>query len=521
VNQDKQSPYFNCGKNQQPQLLATLNLLTISGLPHAVENNESFIPKFKHLRVSSQQVRQAKKDGFLAMQSHLLLPSFDKAFFKANFICTQAAKIKNTQGLEKKVARWKAKNYSCATLIIGSGYETTEQILAEVDVVNQISLALDFPLYIELHRASITEDIETTLTIIKHCPETKFNADFSHYITCYKLDQLSASELKACLDIMQPIFQRVVYFHGRFASSNNIQTPKPQPHQEALYFLLVDQVFTHFHQNSRQGDVLFFAAELLPRMTGYSYIKRSPAGHHEDNNRYKEALVLNKKAQQYFQRSLSKDALSKNSLSKSFSTKKSDIEDIINSAHYINKQQKTITADEVLLSISNSDELNNIKHSLFNGKKIIRVSLGSYLIKSSTEQQLIDDFIQWQQQDPRIVLETSRNSLCHNLATTKNLLKNHPNLRLSLNVSEWLLGQEITIDKLGSFSKKLADIHPYCRIFVKDYATAEHHYTSPMRYKLRAYFCLSVIMECSYQKFYKRLEKQLTFANSSAFNCDK
>jgi len=38
----------------------------------------------------------------------------------------------------------------------------------------------DFPMYVETHRATVTQDIRRTVDLVERIPDVRFNGDFSH-----------------------------------------------------------------------------------------------------------------------------------------------------------------------------------------------------------------------------------------------------------------------------------------------------------------------------------------------------
>ncbi|NRB37587.1 MAG: hypothetical protein HRU20_03860 [Pseudomonadales bacterium] len=470
IHYQKPAPaYVNLGKQAEPQLLFTLNMMTISG----------------RQRSAKITATTAWQDGYQAMQSHLLLPTAIKPFKQKGFICTQAA-ITTVKKLERKVKRWKKSGFSCATLIIGDGSETMAEAIEIANIITATARKYEFPLMLELHRASVTEGIPTVLMMIKANPDLRFNADFSHYILSYRLDQIVNDALLQTLLLMQPIFARVAYFHGRYATSENIQTPKPNARAKAVYFLLLDQVFQYFKREASAGDVLFFAPELLQKLTGYAYIKRSPQGHSEYSDRYHQSLDLNTEVKKCFDQGLCSI----------------DLPAIQRTPYDSNRPTLEINREEDFYKLDNST-------LALNQAQYIVIRLGNYLNDSANKQQiLLSAFIHRQQQDPRLLLDTRRNTQTHDLMMTQALLNTHADIRLHLNASEWILSEEITIAQLRPFRRRLKTLAPNIVQTSSAYATAEHQYDKPLSYTLKALLSVSVIMEIIYSRFYQRMIKK-------------
>lgn len=66
----------------------------------------------------------------------------------------------------------------------GAGQELAscgDEVAALVDAILAASSRHNLPIFLETHRATITQDIWRTVQITKRFPEVWFNGDFSHY----------------------------------------------------------------------------------------------------------------------------------------------------------------------------------------------------------------------------------------------------------------------------------------------------------------------------------------------------
>ena len=486
----------------EPGLVPTANLMTLSGREKSTDNARFFAAK-----ISQKAVGQLIQDGYTAMQSHLLLPVNLKPFLQADMLCTKAAIIQ-IDALEKQVIHWLAVGYSAATIIIGKGYETKFQCIDITQKVVTIAKKYNFPIAIELHRASITQNIHNTLAIVQACPEVCFNADFSHYILAYCLLDLSEAERQNFIRLIDPILARVIFFHCRFATNTEIQTPlidnrkdeksvssiSDSSRARTLYFDLLDRVFQHFKAQADTGEGLFIAPEILPPFTGYTSMKRTVFGHKEKLDRYQESNYFIQSTQQLFNRINGLNVLYEHSSSNCHTKPK----------------VLTIDTQSQLIKIKHLAAFEYINHLQLH-KKIIRVELGSQLNSAKENAALIEQFILLQEKDSRFLLETARNTVTHSFYETLEILTANPSLKLSLNAKEWVLAFEIRIDALPTFHKQIQQLMPAVLWLVKEYATAEYQYT-PMRYGPWVYLpvngrSISVMIESIYSIYWKWLFK--------------
>jgi hypothetical protein len=69
----------------------------------------------------------------------------------------------------------------CLTVHAGWGIEDDGEVARLVEAIVNASDRYRLPIFIETHRATITQDLWRTVQIAKRFPEVRFNGDFSHY----------------------------------------------------------------------------------------------------------------------------------------------------------------------------------------------------------------------------------------------------------------------------------------------------------------------------------------------------
>lgn len=189
----------------------------------------------------------------------------------------------------------------CLTVHAGWGIEDDDGVCRLVEAILTASERCRMPIFIETHRATITQDMWRTVQITKRFPEVRFNGDFSHY---YCGQEMVYGGLEMKLAFMEPIFSRVGFLHGRIASPGNMQVPigpdlnvRPlQAHGVTDYLADFRILWTHamsgFLRSSGPGDVLIFAPELLAGTHYYARLFPSPSGDLiEESDRYAQALL--------------------------------------------------------------------------------------------------------------------------------------------------------------------------------------------------------------------------------------
>lgn len=282
------SRLLNDGSTATPQLRVYLNLDTL--VDH---------PQFD------------LKDQFGRQRSieRLLADGFEGVQYTRNFPLESGVKIAycgldrvNTAGEADTIAaRHHDRGDLCITLHVGSGLEDDADTFRLVDAILTASSKHRLPMFVETHRATITQDLWRTVQIIRKFPDLRLNGDFSHYYCGQEMVYGDWSEKMA---FMEPIFSRIAFMHGRIASPSCMQVPidqdlsaRPrQAHGAADYLLHFRDLWTRamygFQQSAVSGDFLIFAPEILPARTYYARMVPNQFGQLvEETDRYSQALL--------------------------------------------------------------------------------------------------------------------------------------------------------------------------------------------------------------------------------------
>lgn len=199
------------------------------------------------------------------------------------------------------VARHAARGDEALTLHVGWGLEGDAEAGRLVEAVLDASARHRLPVFIETHRATITQDLWRTVQLAQRFPEIRFNGDFSHY---YCGHELVYGGFERKLEFMAPIFARTGYLHGRVASPGCMQVPIESVSARPRHAVGEADYLAHFHEMwtramrgflglARAGDVLVFAPELLSGRGYYARMVSDGAGGLvEETDRYAQALLL-------------------------------------------------------------------------------------------------------------------------------------------------------------------------------------------------------------------------------------
>ena len=123
-------------------------------------------------------------------------------------------------GLLERARKWADQGFVCSTLMVGTGIDDDDRAAHLVEEVLEASTTAGIPLYIETHRATITQDIWRTLQLVERFPEIRFNGDFSHWYTGH---DMPSGDFDGKLELLAPVLERVRYLHGRIGTGGAIQ----------------------------------------------------------------------------------------------------------------------------------------------------------------------------------------------------------------------------------------------------------------------------------------------------------
>jgi hypothetical protein len=276
---------MNDGSTNPPALKVYLNLGTLVDLP-----KHSIWPRLE----GAEAMAYLKEAGFEGAQD-----GEAKHCRQAGIGSVGSGRVDKIADAET-LARWlQSLGHTAGTVHVGTSFEDDAEMDALVHAVLQASDRTGFPLYIETHRATITQDAWRTIQLINRIPQIRFNGDFSHFYTGMELPY---GDLEAKWHLMQPIFDRVRFMHGRIGNTSCMQVDigdgtSPVPQQFGLDFVahhreMWTRAMAGFLASARPGDYLVFAPEILCSRIYYARKFRLPDGTlAEESDRYAQALV--------------------------------------------------------------------------------------------------------------------------------------------------------------------------------------------------------------------------------------
>lgn len=469
-------------QHNAPYLRQDINLISLVGLPAEHKG-----PRCGFFGMSDKDYAMLKNDGFMGLQNNIGVNASKKRC--KNFTMGRTVgTIINKKNLRKQAIKWKQQGYQCATILIGNGREDIYQATELAELVLHVSQETHLPLYIELHRGTVTQHIPLVLKLIEQYPGLRFNGDFSHYVTAYRWDEYFDETI---LHTIQPILQRVRFIQARLSDHNKAQSHQADDHPAwPIFQLLWQQSFKYFKQSAIDGDYFCFTPELLPRFTDYAEISYSSTGAIETGNRYETSKQLIKLAKAIFEKS-------------------DHDKDFITAA--LTKAPTSKQENPPLIYLRYLEDVENAE---LNDESIIKhkpqVILGTGLETEEEAQTLLKAF-EHKNRKVKLLLKIHRGSVLQNPFLALERLKHLDNTPLSMDIAEWILAHEMRPDHLSKLTPIIKSLTHKIQYNHAVLSTAERR-NIPKKTPLKLYygkFCIPTLLTWMYQIYYKKTWKTL------------
>jgi hypothetical protein len=178
--------------------------------------------------------------------------------------------VKAPRDAEAYAMSWAEQGALAASCIAGTGMESDAMADDLVEAILQSSDCSGIPIYVETHRASITQDPWRCLRLTERHPRLRFNCDFSHW---YTGGDIRAIDFEEWLKFMQPMLERVHMLHGRVGNRGCIQVGIAQAADALrIHQRLWTKVMQSFAKDSGDTNDIWFFPELLGRPYEYARI---------------------------------------------------------------------------------------------------------------------------------------------------------------------------------------------------------------------------------------------------------
>jgi hypothetical protein len=186
------------------------------------------------------------------------------------------------------------------TIHVGTGFEDDTQMDVLLRAILEATQRHQVPIFIETHRATITQDAWRTVQAIKRFPDLRINLDFSHWYTGL---EWAYGDMDAKLEFIAPVLDRVRYIHARIGSSGNIQVGLDEPEMErhgSQFQAVWTRAMQGFLAHATPTQTLYFVPELLLSPNNYARVFKGIEGYAEESDRWLESWRLAEIGEQCF-----------------------------------------------------------------------------------------------------------------------------------------------------------------------------------------------------------------------------
>jgi len=245
---------LNDGSDRPPRLRLDMNLATLWNLPAWSKGPAGGSAK--------SQYRALRAAGFEGVQS--ILPIDAAEARDADLHVVGLARVMTIAELETVVGDHCAVGFQGSTLLAGTGLEGDDEASAWAEAIVGLSARYAYPLFLETHRGSVTQDVRRTVELVDRFPALRFTGDLSHWYTGHEFGQ---GDTRAKLDFIEPVLRRVRLIHGRLSHAGAIQVSPVGRRDEPFvghFQKMWRRCFEGFLAEAGPGDVIVFAPELLP-----------------------------------------------------------------------------------------------------------------------------------------------------------------------------------------------------------------------------------------------------------------
>lgn len=286
------------------QLRTYLNLFTLAALPEGSSGPRDL--GGGDARALLETLAAAGYEGVQAYEIEIAgIPAADPVLcHELGLGCATAGLVHRPGTIDKDAQRWADRGFEAATLHVGRGHEDDDLAHTLLDEVVTAADRYSFPLYIETHRGTVTQDTWRTVQLTKAHPEIRFNGDFSHWYTGLEMTYGGFEER---LRFLTPVLERTRFLHGRIGDPGCIQidvgdgdsaTHPSVAHFEAFW----TAAFEGFLATASDDEHIVFAPELLPSEIYYARTVPGSNGRPvEEGDRWEQAAVLSAIARRCFE----------------------------------------------------------------------------------------------------------------------------------------------------------------------------------------------------------------------------
>ncbi len=273
-------PNTNDGTAAPPRLLHGMSFVTPADLP-VWSTGPRGTPEEIYVAVATA--------GYEALQS----PDPANAV-RAGLIPTGMMRVfDDIDQMRERTKAFRDAGCDCTTVHLGTGLESDTEMARLAEAMLEIAETERHPIYLETHRATMTQDVRRTLDLIDLFPELRFNGDFAHW---YIGHEFTYGDMEVKFAALAPVFERTRFLHLRVSSNAFGQLTASDPAEARhtdYYRRMWVAACEGFLRSAGPGDYLAVHPELLPARAHYpKMVPDLDGGWREESDRWIEARVL-------------------------------------------------------------------------------------------------------------------------------------------------------------------------------------------------------------------------------------
>jgi hypothetical protein len=274
--------YTNDGSDRAPALRCYLNLVTLDDMPSQSCGLRGGL---------DEQLAAIRAAGFEGVE---FIEGGDAQRCHAHGLgMCRAIRVNQTADADRLASELVDLGHECGTVHVGWGMEDDAQAMRLIEAVLKASDRNGIPLFPEIHRATVFQDMYRTMQFVERLPEMRLNADLVHW---YTGQEMVYGGFDNKLAFILPVLENIGFVHGRIGDPGCIQvavdeTGAERPSYVEHFRLMWTKCFEGFLRKAGPGDFIVFAPELLKASLYYARtISDNRGGTVEECDRWKQAL---------------------------------------------------------------------------------------------------------------------------------------------------------------------------------------------------------------------------------------
>jgi sugar phosphate isomerase/epimerase len=254
------------------------------------------LPRGSHEWSLAEKFDRAKEAGFSAIEAYCLDDAFaDSASALAHEKGLPIAMIMPASTVDELlpgIERAHRMRAEYLGLHVHGSLRATPEIADTLAEMYEIANDAGLPLFIETHRATVTQDLRRAVKVLNRFKKLRFIGDFSHYIVSGEIKDTWSEDV---WHHFEQIAKKVSAWHGRIGYGQQVQNDIGDGTNALCqqFKKLWTIGMTAWLSKAQRGDILPFTAELGPAPYSITDLNGQ-----EISDRWQQALVMKRLAEE-------------------------------------------------------------------------------------------------------------------------------------------------------------------------------------------------------------------------------